>query len=268
MTFQGDALEESLRRELASFSRRVARLGFAPGTSGNLSVRLDEDRLLLTPTGVSKAMVRASDMVIADMNGRLLAGTRRVTSEIGMHLAIYARRQDVRAVLHAHPPIATAFACCGRGLDEALCQEAVMTIGTVPLARYATTGTDEVASSLLPYVDRHDAILLENHGAVTSGGSLLNAFQKMETLEHVAQVVLIAHQLGTPHLLRTEQVQQLHQARTRYLQNADGPDPAFAPQNASKVATPREDRPFPAHAPAYGMTGYRPKTELEIPSAS
>ncbi len=264
MTIEDDMLEDTLRRELAAFSRRVARLGYTPGTSGNLSVRLDADRLLLTPTGVSKAMVRAADMVVADMDGRLLAGTRRVTSELGMHLAIYACRPDVRAVLHAHPPIATAFACSGRGLEEVLCQEAVMTIGTVPLARYATTGTDEVAASLKPYVDGHDAILLENHGAVTSGSSLLDAFMKMETLEHVAEVSLVAHQLGTPRPLQAEQIQQLHQAKSRYLQNAQTSDTAFMVKRASST---REDR-FTAHVPAFGITGYRPKTELEVPPAS
>lgn len=226
-------VETTLRRELAAYSRRIARLGYAPGTSGNLSVRLDATRLLLTPTGVSKAMVRAGDMVITDLHGRLLTGTRRVTSEIGMHLALYSQRPDVYAVIHAHPPIATAFACCGRGLDEPLCQEAVMTVGSIPLACYATTGTDEVAASLGPWIDGHDAILLENHGAVTAGtavacmgdryatgaAAILDAFLKMETVEHIAQVALAAHQLGTAQPLRPSQIQQLRQARFRYLQN-------------------------------------------------
>lgn len=227
-------LETRLRRELAAHSRRVARLGYTPGTSGNLSVRLDATRLLLTPTGVSKSNVRAADMVITDLRGRLLAGTRRVTSEIGMHLAIYHHRPEVHAVIHAHPPIATAFACCGRGLDEPLCQEAVMTVGSIPLARYATTGTDEVADSLGPWVLGHDAILLENHGAVTAGisalgaddraatgmSAILDAFLKMETMEHIAQVALVAHQLGTARPLQPAQIQQLRQAKFRYLQNA------------------------------------------------
>ncbi len=153
--------EEESRTDLVRFSRWLSRLGFAPGTSGNLSVRLDEDRLLVTLTGVSKALVRRADMVIVDLRGRLLCGTRKVTSEVGMHLAIYEKRTDVQAVIHSHPPIATAFACSGRALDEVLCQEAVMTVGRIPLAPYATTGTDEVAASLNPYISEHDAILLE-----------------------------------------------------------------------------------------------------------
>ena len=152
--------EDRLRRDLVRFSKWVHRLGFTPGTAGNLSVRLDEDRLLVTPTGMSKGLVRRADMVMVDLSGHLLAGTRQVTSEISMHLAVYARRPDVRAVIHSHPPIATAFACAGRALDEMLCQEAVMTLGTVPLAEYATTGTAEVAASLAPHLLDHDAILL------------------------------------------------------------------------------------------------------------
>ena len=211
--------EVKLRRELVRFSKWISRLGFAPGTSGNLSVRLDHERLLATPTGVSKALMRTTDVVIVDLQGRLLSGTRKVTSEIGMHLAIYAQRQDVNAVIHSHPPIATAFACSGRALEEVLCQEAIMTVGTVPLARYATTGTDDVASSLWPYIPEHDAILLANHGAVSSGKTLLDAFMKMETVEHLAQVALIAHQLGSAQPLAETQVQQLRRARNAYLEN-------------------------------------------------
>jgi L-fuculose-phosphate aldolase len=220
------SFEGELRKDLVRFSRWLSRLGFAPGTSGNLSVRLDQDRLLITPTGVSKALVRRADMVITDLQGRLLCGTRNVTSEVGMHLAIYAKRPDVQAVIHSHPPIATAFACSGRALDEVLCQEAVMTVGLIPLAPYATTGTDEVAASLRAYISDHDAILLENHGAVSSGKNLLDAFMKMETIEHLAHVALAAHQLGTPRLLRPDQIQELHRAKARYVNNAQNGSPA------------------------------------------
>jgi L-fuculose-phosphate aldolase len=190
-----------------------------PGTAGNLSVRLDASRLLVTPTGVSKFLLRSADMVIVDLEGRQLNGHRRMTSEVSMHLAIYRHRADVTAVVHSHPPIATAFACVGRGLDEMLCQEAVMTLGVVPLATYAATGTEEVAGSLTPLIPDHDAILLANHGAVTCGRNLLEAFQKMETVEHLAEITLVAHQLGAPRTLEHEQIRQLREAKTRYLQN-------------------------------------------------
>jgi L-fuculose-phosphate aldolase len=159
-------------------------------------------------------------MVIVDFEGRQLAGSRKVTSEIGMHLAIYGKREDIGAVIHSHPIIATAFACAGRPLDEMLCQEAVMTLGSVPLASYATTGTDEVAASLAPLVPKHDAILMSNHGAVTYGRNLFDAFLKMETLEHVAQISLVAHQLGCVRTLEDEQAERLLRAKEKYVQNA------------------------------------------------
>jgi L-fuculose-phosphate aldolase len=190
-----------------------------PGSSGNLSVRLDAHRLLVTPTGVSKFLLRTADIAIVDLDGRQLDGYRKMTSEVSMHLAIYRHRSDVTAVVHSHPPIATAFACVGRGLDEMLCQEAVMTLGVVPLATYAATGTEEVAASLAPFIPDHDAILLANHGAVSCGKSLLEAFQKMETVEHLANITLAAHRLGAPRTLEHEQIEQLRDAKIRYLQN-------------------------------------------------
>lgn len=213
--------EPELRRDLVRFGKWLSRLGFMPGTAGNLSARLDDERLLVTPTGMSKFLMKPSDIVIVDLEGRLLFGTRKVTSEIGMHLAVYAMRKSVSAVIHSHPPIATGFACAGRGLDEVLCQEAVMAVGTVPLARYATTGTDGVAASLGPFLRGHEAILMANHGAVTYGSDLLDAFLKMETVEHLAHIELVAHQLGSPRPLSVNQIEQVRVAKARYLQNAN-----------------------------------------------
>lgn len=221
--------EETLRRELVRFSRWIARLGFAPGTCGNLSARLDSERLLVTPTGMSKRLVQPDDIITVDLEGNLLAGSRKATSELNMHLAIYNLRDDIHAVVHSHPPIATAFACSGRGLDEHLCQESIMTLGAVPLASYATTGTDEVASSLAPFIPAHEAILMENHGAVTYGSNLLEAFLRTETLEHLAEVALACHQIGSPRPLGAAQIAQLQRARMKYVTNAEirpgtGPD--------------------------------------------
>ena len=212
--------EDELRREMVRLGRWLCRLGFMPATSGNLSVRLDAHRLLATPTGASKYLLRAADLVIVDLDGRQLSGSASVTSEIGMHLAIYRRRADIEAVIHSHPPVATAFACTGRGLDEVLCQEAIMTVGSVPLARYATTGTQEVAASLEPFLDHHDAILMANHGAVACGPTLLDAFYKTETIEHLANIHLVAHQLGSVRVLEQEQMEQVFRARERYVSNA------------------------------------------------
>jgi L-fuculose-phosphate aldolase len=220
MQYSEGKTEEELRQDMVLFGKLLHRLGFMPGTSGNLSIRLDRDRLLVTPTSMSKFLLTREDMVIVDLDGRQLEGSRNVTSELSMHLAVYHHRDDVGAVVHSHPPIATAFACAGRGLEEMLCQEAVMTLGVVPLAAYATTGTSEVAASLVPFLPFHDAILMANHGAVAYGSTLLEAFQKMETVEHLAQIALVAHQLGAPRILKQEEIDQLRDAKAKYLNNA------------------------------------------------
>lgn len=212
--------EEEARRDLATFGRWLYRLGFMPGTSGNLSVRLGSGCVLATPTGCSKYLLRPRDMVMVDLDGRQLGGSRRVTSEIGMHLTVYRARPEIHAVVHAHPPIATGFACAGRALDEPLCSEAIMTLGAVPLAPYATTGTEELSESLRALIPRHSAILLANHGAVTYSECLLDAFLKMETVEHFANICLVAHQLGSPRPLQGQAVDELLEAKARYLENA------------------------------------------------
>lgn len=213
--------ESDLRKELVRFGRWMSRLGYAPGTSGNLSARLCADRILATPTGCSKFLLRASEMVIVDLQGNQLSGTRRVTSEIDMHLAIYRMRSDVQGVVHAHPPTATAFASSGIALDEPLCSEIVMTLGSVPLAPYATTGSPELSAGLAPFIPDHDAILMANHGVVTCGTTLQNAFLQMETVEHFAQVCLITRQLGCGKPLREDAMSELFEARRRYKRNME-----------------------------------------------
>ena len=214
------ASEESLRLEIVKFARRLYRLGFMPGTSGNLSVRLDSQLILATPTGASKSMLTKDDLVIVDLNGHQLYGSKKVTSEIGMHLAIYNRRPDIQSVIHSHPPISTAFACAGRALDKPLCSEAIMSLGIVPLAEYATTGTDEVAASLADLIPGHEAILMANHGVVTYGKTVLDAFMKMETVEHFAQISLIVDQLGSASFIDQDKVEDLMRAKVRYVLNA------------------------------------------------
>jgi L-fuculose-phosphate aldolase len=208
------------RKQLARFGKWLYRLGFVPGTAGNLSLRMGPDRILATPTAMSKCLLKAADMVLVDMEGCRVSEGRNVTSEIGMHLAIYRQRPDVQAVVHAHPPIATGFASCGLALEEPLCSEVVMALGSIPLAPYATTGTADMASSIQSLIVDHDAVLLANHGVVTAGDTLLNAFMRMETVEHYAHICLVARQLGCPQPLSSDHLQQLAEARSRYEINA------------------------------------------------
>jgi L-fuculose-phosphate aldolase len=223
LTENGYRTEDELRRNLVKFGKWLYRLGFMPGSSGNLSVRLNRDWILATPTGCSKYLLKPEDMVVVDLEGRQISGSRKVTSEIAIHLAAYHVRADVSAVIHAHPPLATGFACAGRALDEPLCSEAVMILGPVPLAPYATTGTNDLAASLSSLIPDHTAILMANHGAMTYGDSLLDAFLKMETVEHFAHICLVAHQLGSAQPLEQSAVGELLEARAKYLKNAGKP---------------------------------------------
>jgi L-fuculose-phosphate aldolase len=209
--------EKQCAEQLVYFGKLMHQQTFVSATDGNLSTRLDDHRILATPTGIGKSMMRASDMVLVDETGTRLRGNRAVSSEIGMHLTIYKLRPDIKAVVHAHPCTATAFACAGLALDEALCSELIMTLGTVPLAPYGTTGTSELSESLLPYIPSHNAVLMANHGVVAYGATLCEAYQRMEAVEHSARIVLATRQIGKQTLLGEPAIQKLLEARNCYL---------------------------------------------------
>lgn len=187
--------EGALRAAIADTGRRLYALGFVPGTDGNISARLPDGTLLITRSGAPKGSLSPSDISRISLSGELLAGARP-SSEYQLHLAIYRARPDARAVVHAHPPLATGFACAGRGLDAPLTAEMVITLGSVPLAAYATPGTPDVPASVAELARGHAAILLANHGAVTCGPDLETAFRRMETVEQAARVALTAELLG------------------------------------------------------------------------
>jgi L-fuculose-phosphate aldolase len=189
---------------------------FVAAMDGNLSVRLKGDRILVTPTCLSKGAMRPGDLVIVDLEGKQISGRRNVTSEIGMHLLIYRMRPDVAAIVHAHPPTATGFAAAGMALTEPLVCEVVMGLGCIPLARYGTPGTSELAQTLEPYVADYDAILMSNHGVVTYGDTLEHAYMKMETVEHFAQIALVTHLLGRQQPLEKVDIEKLLTARSKY----------------------------------------------------
>lgn len=190
--------------------------GYVAATDGNLSVRLDSKRILVTPTSMCKGMMATSDLVTVDLTGEKLSGRRNVSSEIAMHLLIYKLRPDIKAVVHAHPPTATGYAAAGLPLNEALISEVVICLGAIPLAKYGTPGTPELTDALEPLIPQYDAILMSNHGVVTYGEDLLGAYMKMETVEHFAKVALVAHQLGRQQLLSHEEVEKLLAVRRKY----------------------------------------------------
>lgn len=210
------ASERQHRLGMVEFGRLLHGNGFVAATDGNLSVRLGEDRFLVTPTSMSKGRMKPSDLVIVDNHGHRVAGKRNVSSEIGMHLLIYRMRPDIHGIVHAHPPTATGFAASGLDLNRPLVCEVVVGLGEIPLARYGTPGTHELAEALEPLIPGHDAILMANHGVVTFGPTLENAYMKMETVEHFAHIALVAHILGREQPLGEKEVEKLWAVRHRY----------------------------------------------------
>jgi L-fuculose-phosphate aldolase len=208
--------ERRHRQEVVYYGARLHQCGFVAATDGNLSVRLDDRRILATPTSMSKGMMRPSDLVVVDLNGRKLSGRRDVSSEIAMHLLIYKLRPDIRGVVHAHPPTATGFAASGLSLTQPLVCELIVGLGCVPLARYGTPGTPELSESLEPLIPQYDAILMANHGVVAYGEDLAHAYMKMETVEHFARIALVAHLLGQEKPLGDEEIAKLMRAREAY----------------------------------------------------
>src|SRR5712692_1928554 len=201
--------EDEHRRDICIVGRWFHQRGFVASTDGNISVRLGPNRMLTSPTAVSKGMMAADDLVITDSHGQKLGGLRNPSSELAMHLLIYRRRPDVNAVCHAHPPVATGYAAAGLPLNKALISEVVLALGCIPVARYGTPGTPELSEALEPLVQHYDAVLMANHGVVTYGPDLLIAFFRMETVEHFARVSLVTELLGKQVLLSSGDVEKL-----------------------------------------------------------
>ena len=189
-------VELALRNDIVRVCRRLYERGLIAGGEGNVSARLEDGNILVTPSGASKIDVSESDLVIVSPDGKPVAGSGRASSELGMHLRIYRLRPDVGAVVHAHPPFATAFAVAGEDLMAPVLPEILVLIGGVPLVPYATPGSPALADAIEPFLPLHDAFLMANHGATSYGSSLSIAHQRMESLEHAARIVLHARALG------------------------------------------------------------------------
>lgn len=208
--------EKSFRAEMCRIARRLYDRGFVVAAEGNLSIRIDADHVLATPTCMSKGMLTPEDLVVTNLAGEQKSGFRKCSSELDMHLLIYSLRSDVCAVCHAHPPTATAYAVAGLALDTALLPEVIITLGQIPLARYGTPGTRQLGIALTPLVPHYDALLMANHGVVTYGRDLLTAFMHMETVKQFAKITLITDLLGRQNLLARQDVRELILARARY----------------------------------------------------
>ncbi len=213
----------SLKQNVLSFSkglievgRRTYERGYVASNDGNMSARIGKNRVMITRKGISKGFMKAKDLIIVDMNGRVIRGNAEPSSEVFMHLQIYKERPDVHSVCHAHPPYATGFAVAGRSLDQHVLPEVIISLGTIPLVEYGTPGTADFYKPLLPLISSFDAFLLANHGALTVGKDVFDAYHKMETLEHFAHIAFVATQLGKVTSLQAKQVQTLIEARPKY----------------------------------------------------
>ncbi len=196
-------------RALCEAGRRLAERGLIAGTEGNLAVRLAADRVLVTPRGTAKGELREEDLVEVDLAGGRLRGIREPSTELDMHLAILRARPEVQAVVHAHPPVATGFATAALPLDCDCIPELLATVGAVPVVPFAVPGTPAVGERIRPYLAQHEALLLQNHGAVTLGRSLDQARWRMESLEQAARILLAARLVGGPAPLYPEDVARL-----------------------------------------------------------
>ncbi len=205
--------EQQLRADICEVGRRMWQRGLTAASDGNISVRLSAEEYLATPTGVSKGFMTPEIIVRVDAQGRPLPGEGRPSSEFLLHLAVYRRRPDVCAVVHAHPPLATGFAAAGISLESPILTEVVGGLGPIPLAEYGTPSTEELPRSIEPLLDEHDAFLLANHGALTVGRDVFEAYFRMETVEQCAQVTLVTHQLGGARLIPAEKLTALQAIR-------------------------------------------------------
>jgi L-fuculose-phosphate aldolase len=184
--------EEKLRAEVTRICRKLERKGLVAAADGNVSCRAGENRLLITPSGVSKGEVEPGDLIAVDMNGVVLEGKSKPSSEILMHLFVYRNRRDVAAIAHAHPAMVTAFTLAGLPFGSAVLPEVWLTLGEVPTAPYGTPSTSEVPESIAPFVEKSRAIILERHGALTFGKDPYEAYMRMEKLEHAAHTLFYA----------------------------------------------------------------------------
>jgi L-fuculose-phosphate aldolase len=211
-----DLVLDRLRDDIVEVGRRLYARGFCASNDGNISIRFADNRVLTTPKSVSKGYMTPDMMVVVDLDGRKIAGDRDASSELLMHLEVYRQRPDAKAVVHAHPPLATGFAVAGVPLDRAVLAEVICTLGSIPIVDYATPSTPELPVAVRQYIKAHDGLLLANHGALTVAPDVYGAYYKMETVEHFAKISLVARLLGGERLISQEEVIRLQDLRGKY----------------------------------------------------
>ncbi len=202
-----------IKKEIIETGKKIYAKGYAVASEGNMSIRAGNNRILVTPAGKNKGELKAGDLVMVDLKGKRISGGLKPSSELLMHLFVYQRRKDVKAAVHAHPPYSVAFACARLPLAHSLLPEVIMFLGRIPLTAYATPGTEEVPASLSPFIEGHDAFLLENHGVLTLGKDISEAYNRLEMVEHLAKVNLLCRVLGRTQELSREALSKLEKLK-------------------------------------------------------
>ena len=204
--------EQTARREIVRIGQLMYERSYVVSSDGNVSVRLDDGRIVATPTMTCKGRMTEDSLAVTDATGKPLSN-RKASSELAMHILIYNERPDVKAVCHAHPPHGTAFAVAGLAIDQPILSEVILTLGCVPLASYGTPSTDELTEAMQPLVKHHNALLMANHGAVAYGADLWQAFDRLETLEHTARIAILSRILGGSKSLPVDAIEKLINVR-------------------------------------------------------
>ena len=235
--------EQTARREIVRVGQLMYERSYVVSSDGNVSVRLDDGRVVATPTMTCKGRMTEDSLAVTDLNGKPLSD-KKASSELAMHLLIYREREDVRAVCHAHPPHGTAFAVAGLAIDQPILSEVILTLGCVPLAEYGTPSTDELTEAMQPLVKHHNALLMANHGAVAYGADLWQAFDRLETLEHTAKIAILSRLLGGSKNLSADAIEKLINVREQagYL-NENARCQACGYLHETQVVCPTGERP-------------------------
>lgn len=221
-----------VKEQICDVCHKMWQQGWVAANDGNVTVKLEDGTFLATPTGISKSFITPDKLIRINANGDILEseGGYKPSSEIKMHLRCYVERDDVGAVVHAHPPTATGFAVAGKSMNDYSMIESVIAFGSVPLTPYGTPSTNEVPESIAPYLEKHDVILLENHGALTVGCDLITAYYRMESLELLAKITLTAHLLGGAKEIPRPQIDKLLDLRENYY-HVSGRHPGYVKYN-------------------------------------
>jgi L-fuculose-phosphate aldolase len=216
--------ESQHRSDIIDICKRVHANGWVAANDGNVSIKLGPNTVICTPTGMSKGYLTSDQLIKVDMDGNKIDGEMEPSSEVKMHLDVYKSKENIGAVVHAHPPFSTGFAVAGIALDECIMPEIIISLGSIPLTRFGTPSTSEIPDNIRPYLKEHDVFLLENHGALSIGKDVYQAYYRMESLELFAKINLVARMLGNVNVIGEDNVRKMIGLREKFgLENTNYP---------------------------------------------